>query len=131
MQQDPRSILGLFKSIGHSSEIESSGLSIVVWVLDELESRVLDDLVVVSPGWLADQDISWAVSGNEFEGQSQGSSSGERLSRDNSSGLGGWAISSENEVSGSVLEGEDSINGEILLIVLQVENQLLLDSLDN
>lgn len=80
MQQDPRSILGLFKSIGHSSEIKSSGLSIVVGVLDELESRVLDDLVVVSPGWLADQDISWTVSGNEFEGQSQGSSSGEGLS---------------------------------------------------
>lgn len=121
----------MLEGIDHTSEIESSGLSIVVGILDELESSVLDDLVVVSPGWLADIDISWAVGGNEFESQSQGSSSGEGLGRDNSSGLGGWAISTKNEISGSILESKDSVNGEVLLVVLQIKNDLLLDSLDN
>ena len=75
-------VLGLLEGVDHSIEVESSGLGVVVGVLDELESSILDDLVVVSPGWLADIDIGWAMGSDELECESQGTGSGEGLSGD-------------------------------------------------
>ena len=83
VEQDPASLLGLLEVLNHSLEVESSSGWVVVGIFNPVEAGSLDDGVVVSPRWLGDEDFSWDVVGDEFESNSEGSSSGQGLGGSN------------------------------------------------
>ncbi len=62
LQENPRSEeawLGLAEGVNKLADQSFVGLGIVVGILGELQSRSLDDVMVVCPGWVRNKHLRW------------------------------------------------------------------------
>ena len=115
----------------HSADIKTLGLLVEVSVLSDLDSGGGEDLVMVSPGWVADIESSWSELGQVLTDHSEGTGSREGLEGDDSWVVDEWAVEAEEDATGSLGEVSKTINWEVLLVEGVVGDNFSLNLADN
>ena len=114
----------------HTFEIKTLGLLVEISVLSDIHADLVEDLVVVSPGWVAQIDWSGSVLVKEISDDSESTSSRQSLEGGNSSTVDILVVPAEKDTSGTFGEVSDSVNWEVFLIQLVVFSDFLLSSSD-
>jgi hypothetical protein len=125
VEEDSGTWSGLSKISDHAVEVETLGFLIEVSILSDLEARGCENFVVVSPSWVANINWGWSELTEEVTNDSQGTGSRQGLGGGNSSTCDVWVVPSEEDASGTLVEGLVTIDWGVLL----VESVIIGDSL--
>jgi len=126
VEKDDGASLGVVQSLAHSLEVEALGGRIPVRIVLDCQTSILNDVLMVGPGWVADIYITGKVSLDEFETESEGTGTRESLSSGNSLLLNSGMSLTKEQVSGNRSEASMTINGKIFLIDAGIVGDLLL-----
>lgn len=124
VQQNDRAWLSHRDISEHTIEIKRHILRIIVTILLEVQTRTLDDIMVITPGRIANEDFTIVEFSKEFKTDSQCTCSWNSLRSDNSSILNGSAILAKDELLSSSIELSQTIDWKIFLI-----NRMIIDNL--
>lgn len=116
VQQHNRARLSHGESVVHARPIQRASLAIVVRIGLHGEASHLNDVVVIAPSGIADIDVTREELSQEFEANTESTSSGDSLSGDNSSFSNSCTVSSENKSSRCIVELSKTVDGKIFLI---------------
>ena len=101
VEEDDGSRNGVVEELDHGRDVRSSGLGVVVRILDPFKSSVFDNVLMVKPGGVGKIDEPGEILAEESESETQGSSSGNGLASGDSFVLDDAAVFSEDQVSGT------------------------------
>ena len=83
------------QKLDHGLKVESLGLGVIVWILNPLQSCVLDDVLVVEPGGVRDVHPAGEVLAEEGETEAQGAGTWDSLASGDAALFDGDAIGAE------------------------------------
>lgn len=75
VEKEDTSSWGSVHTIEHSIDVQSLLFSVPVWIQSVFHLSVVDQSLVVSPGWVWDVDWSWSVLPDELEAELESSGS--------------------------------------------------------
>lgn len=131
VQQDDAVLGHVLDVLDHTIKVKTNGVLVVVPVLLHLQSRVLEDGVVVCPTGSRNVDglRAGVVSFKESTTYPQGTSTGDGLSDGDSALLDGSRVSTVSEEGGGLGEVWNTSDASVFLVEVLL-NDLLLSSLD-
>lgn len=124
--QEENAALGGGLDVGDQTlKVETDGVLVVVSVLFDLETRVLEDSGVVGPGGSRDVDglVAWVVAGEEVTADAQGTGAGNGLG--DGDAVEGGAILAVGELGSRVDKLGDTGDAGILLVQAGGNNLVL------
>lgn len=116
VEEDSRSWSGIFEVSDHAVEVETLGFLVEVSILSDLEASSAENFVVVSPSWVANVNWGWSELAEEITNDSQGTGSRQGLGGGDSSACDVWVVPSEEDASGTLVEGLVTIDWGVLLV---------------
>ena len=116
--------LGTVQISDHAIDIETLGLLVEVFVLTDLDTSGLENLVVISPSGVAHIESARSELGKELSDDAQGTSSRQSLDGSDSNVTNPWAVEAEEDTLGSLAEFSQTINWQVLLIKSRVSHNL-------
>lgn len=106
----------LVKAVFHSLKVKSFGFREEIGVFRGLQTSIFDDIQMVRPGRVRDEDMPRHESSNEIETDSQASGSTQALHSGDFAFLNQGVGLSEHQLSGKDDEGVKSVHSQVLFI---------------
>ena len=116
VEEHDRASLGRLEVSDHAVDIETLGLGVEVSVVADLNADSAEDGVVVSPGGVADVKGAGSELNQEVCNDTESTSAGEGLDGGNSSVTNKGAVEAEEDTLGALVEGVETVDGEVLLV---------------
>lgn len=116
MEKDSRTWSSISKVSDHAVEVEALGFLVEVSVLSNLKPSGTENLHVVSPSWVTNVNWSWSELMEEIGNDSQGTGSRQGLRGGNSSAGDVRVVPSEQDASGTLVEGLVTVDWSVLLV---------------